>query len=136
LKYLLDTNTISELMRGNDAVVSRVEKSVRADIVVAQPVVAEIEFGLMLLPKGKRRTLLTQRWAVLNEEFLRVGWTDAVSEAFARIKAALHRKGELVEDFDVAIAAHAVAWDLCLVSNNTRHMGRIKGLKLEDWTRS
>jgi tRNA(fMet)-specific endonuclease VapC len=134
LKYLLDTNTVSEIMRGNPAVVAQLQACARVDVVLPQPVVAEVEFGLALLPKGKRRTLLSQRWTVLNAELLRVAWTDSVSEAFARIKSMLHRSGELVEDFDVAIAAHALAWDLCLVSNNTRHMARVRGLRLDDWT--
>jgi tRNA(fMet)-specific endonuclease VapC len=134
LKYLLDTNTVSELMRGNSRVLARLQECARAEVVLPQPVVAEIEFGLALLPKGKRKTLLSQRWAVLNAELLRVAWTDSVSEAFARIKSVLYKDGALVEDFDVAIAAHALAWDLCLVSNNTRHMERVRGLHLEDWT--
>lgn len=134
MKYLLDTNTVSELMRGNPTAVARLQECARADVVLPQPVIAEVEVGLALLPKGKRKTLLSQRWTVLNTELLRVAWTDSVSEAFARIKISLHKKGELVEDFDVAIAAHALAWDLCLVSNNTRHRGRVRGLRLEDWT--
>jgi predicted nucleic acid-binding protein len=134
LKYLFDTNTVSALMRGNPLVISRLQESARTDVVIAQPVVAEIEFGLSLLPRGKRKNALTQRWNVLNDELLRIAWTDAVSLAFARVKAALHKQGQLVEDFDIAIAAHALAWDLCLVSKNTRHMARVKGLKLEDWT--
>src|SRR5690606_10063352 len=113
LKYLLDTNTVSEIMRGNPTVISHLQACARAEVVIPQPVVAEVEFGLSLLPRGKRKVTLTQRWAVINDELLRVAWTDAVSEAFARIKVALHKKGELVEDFDIAIAAHAVAWELC-----------------------
>ena len=121
-------------MRGMPSAIERLQQCSRSEVVMPQPVVAEVEFGLALLPRGKRKTLLSQRWSVLSAELLRVAWTDSVSEAFARIKTALHRKGELVEDFDVAIAAHALAWDLCLVSNNTRHMARIRGLRLEDWT--
>jgi tRNA(fMet)-specific endonuclease VapC len=134
LKYLLDTNTVSELMRGTPAAVARLQECARADVFLPQPVIAEVEFGLALLPKGKRKTLLSQRWTVLNTELLRVAWTDSVSDAFARIKTSLHKKGELVEDFDIAIAAHALAWDLCLVSNNARHMARVRELRLEDWT--
>ncbi len=121
-------------MRGNPAAVARLQECSRSDVVIPQPVIAEVEFGLALLPKGKRKTSLRQRWTVLSAELLRVGWTDSVSEAFARIKSGLHQSGELVEDFDVAIAAHALAWELCLVSNNTRHMARVRGLRLQDWT--
>jgi predicted nucleic acid-binding protein len=64
-----------------------------------------------------------------------MSWTDEVSEAFGRIKAALQRTGRTIDDFDVAIAAHAVAAGGSLVTFNTRHMARIPTLSLEDWSR-
>lgn len=134
MKYVLDTNTLSELMRGNPATVAKLKACSSRDVAIPQPVVAEIAFGLALLPKSKRRAVLEHRWRVLRGELRRVAWTDAVSRSFGAIKAALQRRGEPLEDFDVAIAAHAAARGLCLATGNLRHMSRIRGLKLEDWT--
>ena len=57
-----------------------------------------------------------------------------MSEAFGRIKAALERSGKPIDDFDVAIAAHAVVEGASLVTFNTRHMERVPALSLEDWS--
>jgi len=56
-----------------------------------------------------------------------------VSMAFGEIKARLERKGRPIEDFDAAIAAHAVANAATLVSANVKHMAGVPDLLLEDW---
>ena len=58
MRYLLDTNTVSALMRGQERVAARVAKTPREDVVVSQVTVAEIEFGLRYLPASKRRRTL------------------------------------------------------------------------------
>jgi tRNA(fMet)-specific endonuclease VapC len=54
-------------------------------------------------------------------------------EAFTDLKAALDRKGERIEDFDLLIAATALNLNYVLVTNNTKHYKRIEGLQLENW---
>jgi tRNA(fMet)-specific endonuclease VapC len=54
---------------------------------------------------------------------------------FGVIKATLEREGRRIEDFDAAIAAHALAEAAILVTANLRDMARISGLKVEDWAR-
>ena len=135
MKFLLDTNTISELMRGNALVVANLTACARDQVGLPQPVVAEIEFGLALLPRGKRRDLLSQRWNLFSRELLRVIWTESVSKQFAVTKTQLRKAGRVVEDLDIAIAAHAIAFELVLVSNNVKHFRSIKSLSLVDWTR-
>jgi tRNA(fMet)-specific endonuclease VapC len=58
-----------------------------------------------------------------------------VSEAYGRIKAALERRGRRIEDFDAAIAAHAVSAGATLVTANLGHMTRVPGVRTEDWSR-
>jgi tRNA(fMet)-specific endonuclease VapC len=62
-----------------------------------------------------------------------VDWTDSVSDAFGTIKSALERRGTRIEDFDAAIAAHAVANDAILVTANMAQMSRVPHLVVEDW---
>lgn len=66
-------------------------------------------------------------------ELGRVEWTDAVSRAFGEIKAGLKRRGTRLEDFDVAMAAHALASGATLVTDNVSDLERIQGLRLENW---
>ena len=134
MTYLLDTNTVSELMRANSKSLAKLQEQSPQTVMIAQPVIAEISFGLKYLGKSKRKTLLEKRWHIYKEELKCVQWTDAVSDSFASIKSALYKRGEPLEDFDIAIAAHALAFNMCLVTNNTKHMKRIKGLSLDDWS--
>lgn len=133
MKYVLDTNTLSAVMRSDPLVLSRLRRANRRDVVVPQPVLAEVAYGVARLPKSRRRQLLEERFEVLAGTFDRIEWTDAVSDTFGRIKASLERKGQRIEDFDAAIAAHALANNATLVTDNAKHMARISELLLEDW---
>ena len=135
MTYLLDTNAVSALMKGTPAVVDRLAATDRAEVAVPQPVVAEIAFGIERLPRSKRRVELQARFDLACAEIARAEWTDAVSQAYARIKATLERRGQRIEDFDAAIAAHALALDATLVTANLGHMTRIPGLRIQDWNR-
>jgi len=101
---------------------------------IPQPVLAEIAYGIERLPRSRRRRDLEARFELVSSEIPRADWTDAVSRTFGRIKAALERRGTRVEDFDAAIAAHALALDATLVTANLGHMIRIPGLRVENWS--
>lgn len=133
--YLLDTNAVSALMKGSVAVVERLAATKPADVAVPQPVLAEIAFGIERLPRSKRRAALQSRFDLISAELPRAEWTDVVSQTFGRIKATLERRGTRIEDFDAAIAAHALALDATLVTANLGHMVRVPGLRVEDWSR-
>ena len=132
--YVLDTNAVSALMKGNPAVVERLTATTPTDVAIPQPVLAEIAFGIERLPRSKRRTSLQARFDLVCAEIPRAEWTDAVSRMFGRIKAILERRGTRIEDFDTAIAAHALAVEATLVTANLDHMTRIPGLRVEDWS--
>ena len=134
MKYVLDTNVVSLLMKGDPIAVGRLKTVSRADVCLPQPVVAEIAYGLQRLSRSKRKDALASRFELLKKEIRRVPWTDDVSEAFGGIKSGLERKGERIEDFDAAVAAHALAQGSVLVTANLKHMARVPGLEIEDWS--
>jgi tRNA(fMet)-specific endonuclease VapC len=131
--YLLDINAVSALMKGSAAVVERLAATQPAEVAVPQPVLAEIAFGIARLPRSKRRAALQARFDLLCAELPRAEWTDDVSHTYGRIKATLERRGTRIEDFDAAIAAHALAVDAALVTADLVHMIRVPGLRIEDW---
>lgn len=133
--YVLDTNAVSALMKGSAQVVERLAANAPGDVAIPQPVIAEIAFGIERLPRSRRRSVLQSRFDLLCSELPRAEWTDAVSQAYGRIKAALERRGTRIEDFDAAIAAHALATSATLVTANLDHMTRVPGLQVEDWNR-
>lgn len=133
MKYVLDTNTVSFLMKGDSQVRDALTSRPRTDAYLCPPVVAEIEYGLARLPRSARKTRLRRRFDVFLEELVRASWTDDVSRAFGAVKADLERRGTRLEDFDVAVAAHALALDAVLVTDNVAHMQRVRGLTVENW---
>ncbi len=133
MKYVLDTNTLSFAMAGDPAVCESILSRSRTDVLLPQPVVAEVRYGLARLRRSKKRERLTRRFQVFLGELARAAWTDDVSRVFGSIKAELERAGVRLEDMDVAIAAHALALDATLVSDNVSHMGRIPELRIENW---
>ncbi len=134
MKYVLDTNVVSLLMKGDPNVIERLKGLSRADVCMPQPVIAEISYGIQRLSRSKRKDVLVSRFELLKSEIRRVAWSDEVSEAFGGIKSGLERKGERIEDFDAAVAAHALAAGCVLVTANLKHMTRVPGLEVEDWS--
>jgi tRNA(fMet)-specific endonuclease VapC len=134
VKYVLDTNAFSALMRGHPTMLARLRAVAKPDVGVPQPVLAEIEYGLSRLPKSRRRDRLRARFELVRAEIARVVWADDVSARFGTIKAELERLGTRIEDFDVAIAAHAMAHDAVLVTADRSHMTRVRDLIVEDWS--
>jgi tRNA(fMet)-specific endonuclease VapC len=121
-------------MKGDVQVIERLERRERTEVGIPQPVIAEISYGIERLPRSKRREALAQRFERLKEEIQRIEWSDEVSAAFATIKATLERRGERIEDFDAAVAAHAIAEGAVLVTVNLKHMARVPELEVEDWS--
>jgi tRNA(fMet)-specific endonuclease VapC len=131
LRYLLDTNTVSALMRGERHVATRVAGTPREDVAICQVTAAEIEFGLRYLPASRRRRALEAQWSAIGGELIRLPWSDEVSRRFGERKARLEKAGRRMSDFDLAIGVHALAYGLTLVTAD-RAFERLK-LSRENW---
>jgi tRNA(fMet)-specific endonuclease VapC len=55
-------------------------------------------------------------------------------DLYAKEKARLRKRGIVVDDFDLLIGATSVAYNLKMVTNNTRHFTAIATIAIEDWT--
>ena len=122
-------------MSGDAVVIDRLEAVDRRQVWVPQPAWAEIVFGIARLPPSRRKTSLEERRALVRSSVQCAEWTDDVTLAFGRIKAMLEKRGEPIEDFDAAIAAHALSDDAVLVTADMKHLPRIPGLVVEDWSK-
>ena len=77
--------------------------------------------------------------AALVEEFL-AGITvlpldSDVAATYARVRADLESRGRPIGPLDLMIGAHALSMDATLITNNVKEFRRIRGLKVQDWTR-
>lgn len=85
--------------------------------------------------RSKRERSLRRAFERVAGLFVRSPWTDEVSHTYGQIKARTLRLGTPIEDFDLAIAAHALVERATLAADNTRHFSRVAGLELENWLR-
>jgi len=118
-------------MKGVATAAARLARTPRADVGISQVTVAEIEFGLRYLPASRRRRLLRGQWGAIGPELIRLPWDDQVSRVFGERKARLERAGKRMSDFDLAIAAHAIAQGLIVVTTDDG-FERL-GIRRENW---
>ncbi len=131
-RYLLDTNTVSFHIRASSPALQRRLRRVEAAQVALSVVTdMEIRYGLARNPR--------LRIADLVEEFL-AGITilpldSSVARAYGRVRAELESAGKAIGPLDLMIGAHALSVGATLVTNNVQEFRRIRGLRVQDWTR-
>lgn len=130
MRYLLDTNIVIAAMKGNAAVVARLEDTPLENLVLSPVVLGELEFGTEKSAHSERNRA---RLAELAET-LPLAVVDAeTSRCYGRIRAELEQVGKPIGANDTWIAAHALALDATLVTDNIREFSRIAGLTVENW---
>ncbi len=130
MSFLLDTNICIYYLNGDQGLVKRILALGPEPLAISTLSLAELHFGAA---RSARPEANRERIALFVGELSTVDFDDACAEHFGRIKASLAVLGQPIPDFDVAITATAFTRGWVLVSND-RHMRRIPGLALEDWT--
>jgi len=133
MKYLLDTNVLSEVIRKdpNRGVLQRLNEIAARDVVTSAVCVAELRHGAARVAHG---ALLWQRIAreILSRvDILPLGEAEAVRAG--DLLATLEARGEPIGIEDVWIGATALEHGLRVVTRNLRHFQRIPGLASESW---
>ena len=132
VRYLLDTNTASYVIKGNfPRVRERLLKIPMAEVGISVVTEAELRFGVARLPEA------TTLKSVVEEFLLRVEilpWNSEAARQYARIRAILEKDASPMGNLDLMIAAQAVAAEVVLVTHD-HVFRRVKGLKVEDWSR-
>lgn len=135
MSVVLDTNVVSAILHRDPRALAHLAQHEPGDVFLTSPVAAEIHFGLERLPEGsRRRVLLTREYRRLRDAVEWSDWSEAAAETFGRLKAALQRQGQPIEDMDVAIASIAVSLGAAVATRNTRHLGRVGAVVVEDWS--
>jgi tRNA(fMet)-specific endonuclease VapC len=132
VRYLLDTNTASYVIKGNfPRVRERLLKVPMAEVGISVVTEAELRFGVARLPEATKLKIVVEEF-LLRVEVL--PWSSEAAQHYARIRATLEREGEPMGNLDMMIAAQALAADAVLVTHD-RVFRRVKGLKVEDWSK-
>ena len=128
--YLLDTDTVIFGLRGD----SRVRQSLllhetdpKAISVVTW---GELFYGAMKSANPEAALAKVRRIA---EIFPIIDASRGIMETFGSLKAQMEKDGKRADDFDLVIAATALAVNFTLVTNNERHFRHIPGLQVTNW---
>jgi tRNA(fMet)-specific endonuclease VapC len=130
--YMLDTNAVSAVMRGNPLMDERLLQLDPADWCISAVTHSEICCGLSLRPEAT--TLIRAADAFLAVATT-LAWDATAAAAHGRLRAQLRQAGTPIGDFDEMIAAHALSVGAVLVTSNERHFRQISGLTVENWIR-
>jgi tRNA(fMet)-specific endonuclease VapC len=127
--FMLDTDTVSFALRGQHGVGTRLLEHAPSEICISALCLSELRFGAERRASKRLHRLLdtfTLHVAV-------VPFDAAAATMFGRLCARLEAQGRPIGSFDTLIAAHAMALNVVLVTNNTKHFGRVHGLKTANW---
>lgn len=119
MRYLVDANVLSEPTKAEpNASAVRWLREHEREIVVDPIVLGELRFGILVLPRGKRRSRL-ERWFESGVERLEcLPWESATAFQWAGLLAKLRASGRAMPIKDSLIAATALSHDLIVVTRN------------------
>lgn len=127
-KYLLDTNVIIEVLRGNNDIITKIENVGQRNCFISEITIAELLYGAVR-GNSPKNFLDVER---VEKEF-EVLPIRASFRQYAEARNLLRQKGTPVDHMDLFVASVAMHNSMILVTHNTKHFTRIEGLKLADW---
>ena len=130
-KSLLDTSILIPFLRGEEDVVAKVEEYLEEFDRLSLSIITyyEILRGLKYIDNEKK----LRDFEELMDKSEIITLDREIIDKASGIYADLKRRGELVEDADILIAASCPVEGMILVTDNEEHFRRIENLKIENW---
>jgi tRNA(fMet)-specific endonuclease VapC len=128
-RYMLDTNTVSYLLREVPSVARRVVKEPMAALCISAITEGELLFGIAKRPDAMR---LHKAVAEFLKRVEILPWDSAAAEHYGQTRANMERRGAVIAPLDMLIASHAFSLGLTLVTND-KAFTQLEGLEIEDW---
>ena len=129
-RFMLDTNSVSHLLKRQRNLVERVVGASMAALCISVVTESEMRFGLARRPEAKA---LHAAVAELLRRLDVLPWTSATAQCYGAVRAELERRGRPLGPLDLMIAAQAVEAGAVLITSD-RAFRFVAGLKVEDWT--
>lgn len=131
MKYMLDTNICIYLIKQKPReVLEKMKQIDRDDVCISSITYSELSYGIEKSAAVERNRiallLLLANLKILN-------FDDYAALEYGKVRTELEKHGKPIGALDMLIAAHAKAYDLTLVTNNTGEFSRVSGLKLDNW---
>jgi len=132
MRFLLDTNIVSDLIRNPQGrVAKRIGSVGEENICTSIIAAAELRYGAAKKASPK----LTTQVEVVLEAIETLAVDAPADKIYGSIRVQLESAGTPIGGNDLIIASQAMALDLTLVTDNEREFSRIDGLRIENWLR-
>ena len=130
LRYLLDTNIVSDLLRRpGGRLAKRISEVGEESVCISVIVAAELRYGA----RKSGSSALTERVDLLLSALQVVPLDEPADVAYGELRHHLAISGQPIGPNDLLIAAHALTLGLTLVTGNLREFERVPGLNLDNW---
>jgi tRNA(fMet)-specific endonuclease VapC len=131
MEYMLDTNICIYIIKSKPVKVldKFLEFSVD-EIGISAITLAELEFGIQNSSKPVQNKIALAEFITPLEI---ASFDETAAEEYGIIRGDLKRRGELIGELDMLIAAHAKSINSVLVTNNEKEFNRVNGLIVENW---
>ena len=131
MKFMLDTNICIYIIKKKPLnVIKQLQKIKISDVCISSITLSELEYGVA-------KSMHCEQNKIALMEFLSPieiePYDDLAAQEYGKIRSMLEQKGRPVGPLDMLIAAHSLALNLTLVSNNDKEFHRIPQLKVENW---
>ncbi len=131
MNYFLDTNIcIYIINKRPPAIIEKLMQFSPQEIGISAIVVSELQYGVAKSSQSERNRQLL---AAFLRPFQIVPYDAAAAEAYGIVRADLEKRGQPIGREDLLIAAHALAADRALVTNNEAEFKRVPNLRVENW---
>ena len=128
--YLLDTNICIYIINNKPPhVFEKFKQYQLGQLSISSISASELAFGVEKSGSLRNKNALDKFLAPLDV----LPYDESAIWHYAKLRQSLQSKGQMIGSLDMLIAAHALALDTVLVTNNTKEFERIDGLKLENW---
>ncbi len=130
MRRTLDTHICSYILRLHpQGMIERFAALDREQLWLSAIVAAELRFGAAKLGVPRFQAAVEAWLAGFDVR----PWPVDAAAQYAQVRAALERAGKPIGGMDLMIAAHALAEDSVLITNNVREFHRVPGLAVEEW---
>jgi len=130
MRKTLDTNICSYILRQHPAQMLEMFRSLdRQQLWLSAVVAAELRFGVAKLGVPKFASAVESWLSGFDVQ----PWPLSATHSCASVRATLEQNGQIIGSRDLMIAAHALAEDSVLITNNAKEFQRVPGLAIETW---
>jgi tRNA(fMet)-specific endonuclease VapC len=128
-QLMLDTNTVSHLLRGHPSVIKNLSAVPMTSVCISSITEAELLYGLAKRPSAERLAGIV---TVFLKTIDILPWGSQAAQAYGPSRAAGEKRGKCLGTLDGLIAAHSLSLGMTLVTSD-KAFRSVEGLEVQDW---